>query len=147
MDEQDKKEYELAVLVKNEDDLAPVAALARQHGAEIATEFRAKRLTLAYEIKKNKEAVFAYCTFKAEGPATKELEADLNTKAEVIRFLIVKAPAPDTSSRQASPLGAAAVQRRGRTMRTPGAPEATKPAVPKSLSNEALEKKIEEILQ
>ena len=149
MDEKDKKEYELAVLLKNEEDLAPIMALVRQHGAEVAAEPRAKRLTLAYEIKKNKEAVFAYSTFKADGPAMKELENDLNTKSEVIRFLIVKTPAPDPSaSRQMSPLGAAA-QRRVRIMRTgPAAtPGDAKPATPQVLSNEALEKKIEEILQ
>ena len=55
MDEMDKKDYELAVLVKTEDDLAPVMALVRQHNAEIVAEPRAKKLALAYEIKKNKE--------------------------------------------------------------------------------------------
>ncbi len=149
MDEKDKKEYELGILVKTEEDVAPITAALRQHNAEVAAEPRAKRLTLAYEIKKNKEGVFAYCTFKAAGEDVKKLEQDLTTNAEVIRFLIVKTPKPDLSAerRTFSP-AEAATQRRTRTMR-PGVASTSdaKPAAPKPLSNEALEKKIEEILQ
>jgi ribosomal protein S6 len=153
MDEKNKKDYELAVLVKNDDDLAGVGAFVRQHNGEMAAEPRAKRLTLAYEIKKNKEAVFAYCTFKAAGEDAKNLERDLNTKPEVIRFLIIASPAPAGSmgsmgdQRMAPDSGP---KRRTRVMR-PGVTSdyATdaKPAAPRPLSNEALEKKIEEILQ
>lgn len=151
MDEKDKKEYELAVLVKSEDDLASVVALIRQHNGEMASEPRAKKLALAYEIKKNKEAIFASCTFNANGADVKNIENDLNNKAEVIRFLVIIAPTPDApGERDRVPMGVAAgVQRRTRTMRTSSAGPAaeTKPAASKPLSNEALEKKIEEILQ
>lgn len=146
MDEKDKKEYELAVLVKNEDDLAPVVTLVRQHNGEIAAEPRTKKLALAYEIKKHKEAIFAYFNFKADTADAKSLEQDLNTKAEVIRHLIIASPAPAESHDRDRGDGPGASKRRVRVMRpATGAPEA-KPAAPKPLSNEALEKKIEEIL-
>ncbi len=149
MDEKDKKEYELGVLVANEDDVAPVMTALRGHNGEVSVEPRAKRLTLAYEIKKHKEAVFAYCTFKAVPTDVKNLEQDLRTKNDIIRFLIVKTPKPDLAAeRRTFTPAESATQRRTRTMRPGVAPSAdAKPAAPKPLSNEALEKKIEEILQ
>jgi ribosomal protein S6 len=147
MDEKDKKEYELAVLVKTEEDLAPVVALVRRHNGEMTAEPRAKKLGLAYEIKKNKEAVFAYMTFKAATQDAKTLEKDLVTAAEVIRSMIIASPAPamTAAERQAMPMGRP--ERRPRTMR-PSAPMTEPKSAPASpLSNEALEKKIEEILQ
>lgn len=152
MEEKDKKEYELAILVKNEEDLAPVVAFVRQHNAEISTEPHAKRLTLAYEIKKQKEAVFAYLIFKAASEDAKTLEHDLNTKAEVLRFLVIASPAPamPPMDRQAMPQMGGPKRRSRITPRTAAGTTgeaAPKPAAPKPLSNEALEKKIEEILQ
>jgi len=149
MDEKDKKEYELAVLVKTEEDLAAVTALIRQHNGEMVFEFRPKKLALAYEIKKNTEAIFAYCNFHAAPEEAKALESDLNVKAEVIRFMVIASPAPaESTERQAMPPGA--MPRRPRVMRPVSNDVAAAPAKPapsKPLSNEALEKKIEEILQ
>ncbi len=126
MDEKEKKEYELAVLVKNEGDLAPVVTLVRQHNGEILTEPRAKKLALAYEIKKNKEAIFAYCTFRAETSDAKNLERDLNTKAEVMRSLIIASPPPPESRgrRPAEAPGAHRALRPGNFRRKAGRAEA-----------------------
>src|SRR4029077_7335918 len=124
-------------------DLASVLEFVRQHNIEIAGEPRAKKLTLAYPIKKHKEAVFAYCTVRALGEDIKNLEHDLNTNPEVIRSLITNAVSQLQEDRQSA---AFAAKRRTRVLR-PGPPAEAKPAAPKPLSNEALEKKIEEILQ
>ena len=145
MDEQDKKEYELAVLLKNEEDLGAAVALVRRHNGEISLEPRVKKLTFAYEIKKHKEGAFAYMNFKAMPADAKELEHDLRTTAEVLRSMIIASPAPaaQPGERPMMPMGG---PRRTRIIRPAGTPEA-KPAAPSPLSNEALEKKIEEILQ
>ena len=149
MDEKDKKEYELAVLVKTEEDLSPVVALVKRHNGEMTAEPKPKKLGLAYEIKKNKEAILAHMTFKMDAQDAKALEKDLLTTAEVIRSIIIASPAPAMTSaeRQAMPTGRP--ERRPRMMARPSsAPTAeVKPAPAGPLSNEALEKKIEEILQ
>src|SRR5271155_1918619 len=93
-EEKDRKEYELAVLVKEEGDLAGVTALVGQHKGEGASEPRAKKLALAYEIKGHTDAVFAYLTFKSFGEEVKDLERDLNTHAAVLRFMIIASPPP-----------------------------------------------------
>ena len=150
-EEKDKKEYELALLLNSEDGLAGVIKLVGTHNAEGITEARAKRLQLAYEIKKHTEAVFVYFTFKMFGDDMKALEHELNTHADVLRFMVIASPAPaERSATSAMPIRE---ERRPRSNSYNAAPAATapseapKPGPSKPLSNEALEKKIEEILQ
>jgi ribosomal protein S6 len=149
-EEKDKKEYELALLLNSEDDLAGVITLVGTHNAEDLSEPRAKRLQLAYEIKKHTEAVFAYFTFKMFGDDMKALEHELNAHADVLRFMVIASPAP--AERTATSAMPPREERRPRSNSynpAPTAPSETpKPMAPsKPLSNEALEKKIEEILQ
>lgn len=154
-EDKDKKEYELALLLKNEDNLAGVLALVAQHNGEGASEPRAKRLQLAYEIKKLNEAVFVYFTFKMFGDDMNALEHDLNSRAEVLRSMVIASPAPaERPSASAMP----PYERRSSSRSSSGssAPRSaapassaseTKPAPSRPLSNEALEKTIEEILK
>jgi len=145
-EDRDKKVYELAVLVKNEDDLAGVLMLLKQHNAEITSEPRAKKLALAYVIEGHTEAVFASLQFKCYPEEAKNLEGDMNTKNTVIRFLILVAPTHVDRPMTASPSYPA--ERRGRPSIAPRpAPAAEAKPASKSLSNEDLGKKIEEILQ
>jgi ribosomal protein S6 len=148
-EEKDKKEYELALLLNSEDDLAGVIKLVGAHNAEGITEARAKRLQLSYEIKHHTEAVFVYFTFKMFGDDMKALEHELNTRADVLRFMVIASPAP--AERTATSAMPPREERRPRSnsYAAPTAPSETpKPMAPsKPLSNEALEKKIEEILQ
>jgi len=151
-EDKDKKEYELALLLKSEDNLSGVLALVTAHNGEGASEPRAKRLQLAYEIKKHTEAVFVYLTFKMFGDDMKALEHELNSHADVLRFMVIASPAP--AERPSAGLMPQREERRPRSSNShsssapAAAPsEASKPAPSKPLSNEALEKKIEEILQ
>lgn len=143
-EEKDKKEYELGVLILREEDLPGVLALLAEHKAEITSEARAKRLAMAYEIKGHKEGVFASVTFKAFGDEVKALEHDLGLRADVLRSLVIKLPKP--SLRPAPSAGAPGTVPGERYQA--GRPSASepRPAAPKPLSNEALEKKLEEIL-
>lgn len=149
-EDKDKKEYELALLIKNEDNLAGVLALVSQHNAEGISEPRAKRLQLAYEIKKLNEAVFVYFTFKAFGDDIKALEHELNTKADVLRFMVIASPAPaERPSASLMPHDRRSGAPSGASHSAPRAVSSAEPRQPAShpLSNEALEKKIEEILK
>lgn len=142
-EEKDKKEYELALLLKSEAELPGVMTLVSQHHGEMTSEARAKNLAFAYEINKVKEGVFAYCTFKMQSADAKELELALTSRQDVLRSMIIASP--PASEKMAYPMPSR--ERRGKPMRaTTPAPE-MKPLAPRPLSNEALEKKIEEILQ
>lgn len=141
-EEKDKKEYELGVLILREEDLPGMLALLAEHRADITSEARAKKLAFAYEIKGHKEGVFASITFKAYGDEVKALEHALGLRADVLRALVVKLPKP--SVRPVAASGASpAMGERPHAVRPGGEPRS---AAPKPLSNEALEKKLEEIL-
>jgi ribosomal protein S6 len=152
-EEKDKKEYELALLLKTEENLAGVLTLIGTHNGEGVSEPRAKRLQLAYEIKKLNEAVFVSLTFKMYADDMKALEHELNSAADVLRFMVIASPAP--AERPSAGLMPQREERRSRSTSSsshsssaPSAPsEAPKPAPSRPLSNEALEKKIEEILK
>ncbi len=141
--EKDKKNYEISFLVKSEDDIPGVVSFLSRHNAEAVTEPRAKKLALAYEIKGNKEAVFAYCHCRASGADVKNLERDFIMRHDVIRSLIIS-----LSSKKQE------VVRRDIPERKPISPQYSaaprpemKTSSPVILSNEALTKKIEEILK
>lgn len=144
--EKERKTYEIAFLVKSEEEIPGVVSFLKQHNAEILAEPRAKNVVLAYEIKKNKEAVFAYCTMKAAGADVKNLEKDFSMGNLTIRSLIITLPKRGLSS---GPVEERDSERKARTPRSiaPSYPEVKMSAPRATLSNEALEKKIEEILK
>ncbi len=143
-EDKDRKLYELAILLKDEGDMAGMVTLISQHGGEMIAEPRVKKLALAYKIKGETEAIFACANFSMLPDHAKELEHDLGARQNIVRFMIILAE-PQTERREI-PAGAFPAKKRGRP--AAGRPLAEgKPAAPRPLSNEALEKKIEEILQ
>jgi ribosomal protein S6 len=136
--ENNKKHYEVGFLVQSEDSAPEVAALLKRYSAEITTEGTLRRIHLAYKIKKEISAVFGFFQFMAEPEQAKKLEQDLRTNSLFIRSLIIKLPKVSKKQKQSD------ASRAARPQVTRPAPE-LKPAP--SLSNEALEKKIEEILK
>ncbi len=157
--ERDKKSYELAILVKTEGELSGIAAIVGQHSAELVGELVPKKIALAYPIQKQKEGIFAYGTFRAYPEDAKKLEEDLRTRKDVLRFMILvlkanaMAAVPGTAlaprRRPMGPGGSGGPMGSGTSGIALGRPSTaveTRPA-PGPLSNEALEKKISEILQ
>ena len=139
----DKKIYELALLLKSDDDAARAVEWIKQYNGEAVSEPRAKKLALAYKIKGNTEAVFVSMLFRMIPDDAKQLERDLRMRGEVIRSMVlVAAPAEPQREFAAPPFFPS--QRRGRPLPETREP---RPIAPRPLSNEALEKKIEEILQ
>ena len=139
-EDKEKKTYELALLVKTEEAAAGPIELLRQHNGETLGEPRMKKLALAYRIKGETEAVFISLGFRAFPEEAKNLEHDLSTRQDVLRSMVLVAPPP--SERPAM----TAFPQRGRPMGARAPMGEAKPVAPRPLSNEALEKKIEEIL-
>jgi ribosomal protein S6 len=139
-EEKDRTLYELALLLKNEDDAARAAQWIEQHNGELVGEPRVKKLALAYKIKGFAEAAFLSCTFRAAGADAKSFEHDLRTQPEVIRSLIMIAIPPNE---RRDPMAAPAFATQRRMSRSVAEP---RPVPSQPLSNEALTKKIEELL-
>ena len=113
-------------------------------GAEITFRVPPASIRLAYPLKKHETAYFGYIHFMALPSAVKSVKEALAHDAKVLRSLIltpavklmVREPRPDRSETvpkdKEKPVGAIAEQ---------------KPAPEKVMTNEALEKKLEEILK
>jgi ribosomal protein S6 len=137
MDQDQKKEYELAFLIKEETDAAGLVEALKAMGGEINLEGPVRKIVLAYEIKKETTAYFGFIQFMMEPAAAKSLEAALLVRSGLLRSLLMT---PPTAKGHSHPQAAANPQR-------PAAkPHEAKAATP-VLSNEALEKTIEEILK
>ena len=136
MDTPDKKEYEISFLTTAEEGSAAVTKLIREKGGTLTLEGGLKKIALAYKIKKETEAFFGVYRFEMDGTGVKELEKDLLVTPLILRSIIIVPPKIKPQAPRRDPSAP-------RT--APAAPE--KKAGTEVLSNEALEKKIEEILQ
>jgi ribosomal protein S6 len=140
----EKKSYELSFLVKDEGGAREVSKLLLQHEVVVRGEGQLKKLNLAYEIKHVSQAYFGFVNFAGFPAEVKSLERDLRSNTAVLRALIIKLPKEKTG------MAAAAELRRPAkpfVRRRPVGPQLEASKASKPLSNEAIEKKIEEILQ
>lgn len=131
-----KTQYEIGYLVPTEEVGQEIASRMKSYDTEVTAEGAMKRIKLAYKIGKETQAFFGYIQFAAEPEKAKMLEQDLRANPNIIRTIIVKLPKPSKKG-----VG---------TGKPSPRPVAAKPAAEPqvaAISNEALEKKIEEILQ
>lgn len=141
--ETNKKAYEIAFLSPLEAGHEEVVKLLVREGGEIVKEGPIEKIALAYPIEKHVSAYFGYLHFMMEPLNAKNLEHDLTTNNSILRYLIITPPfEPQKPRSMGRPRGA-------KVQSQESAPTAEKksPASSLPLSNEALEKKIEEILQ
>lgn len=138
-DSGDKKKYEIAFLTKDETGAEGVGPFLKQHEAEIIRESALRKISLAYKIKKEQSAYFGCLHFAVDPERLKTIDRDLKSNPVVLRFLIITPPFVKQKP-------ASLPKTRPRTAPTRSMIDSSsRPPLP--LSNEALEKKIEEILQ
>ena len=137
------KEYELAFLGQEENAAQKVAELVTRLGGEIILQGPVERIALEYKIKKAASAYFGYFHLRMIPVQIEELKKELNVFSPLLRFLIVTPPFEKMKPRSARPTRPSSAPVGGQSQ--PEAPERKPETLP--LSNEALEKKIEEILK
>lgn len=135
-----KREYEIGFLVRSEEQGQEVVKVLHRYQAEITQEGQVAKIRLAYAIKKEMNVYFGFLWFVAEPDAVAKIEEDLRLNKEVLRFLIVTPP----TKRTAKEKGPEAKVRPEK----PSSPLPVAAEMPssKELTNEDLEKKLEEIL-
>jgi len=136
----DKKRYELSFLIVNEEASRDVLRLVGQHKIDVVAEGQTRKINFAYKVGKFTGGYFGFLTVLSAPEDIKLLERDLNTTPAVLRSLIIALPV----KRQAAGTRAVAKEAPRPFTRRPVRQPA---AHPQPLSNEALERKIEEILQ
>jgi ribosomal protein S6 len=138
------RRYEFSFLVKQEADVAEVTKLLQQHEAEIINDGQVRHMQLAYPIEKETEAFFGYLHVKLAPAHAKQLEKDAGMNKTILRFLLILLP---STPQPAPPRPRGAEERSGAPMGERPAAAMPRPAPDSgTLSNEDLEKKIEEIL-
>jgi ribosomal protein S6 len=142
MDKENKK-YEIGFLAKNESFKEEIIKLLVGFGAEITDSGNASRINLAYPIKKETSAVFGYVYFSGQPDIVKKIGDNLRLNSEVLRHIIIISPAIRQSARLAAKKTRYSVPFEKPTEK----PEIKRVKTRTVLSNEALEKKLEEILK
>ena len=139
MEASDKKDYEISFLAREEVGAHEVLRTVSRLGGEVILEGPLERIALAYKIEKEISAYFGYFHFRFSPDGMKSLRHELETNKAVLRFLIIHPPLVKAKPRLAPRI-------RPQPVLAPVPVEVKKmPSLP--LSNEALERKIEEILQ
>lgn len=134
----DPRNFEISYLVKDESSAGDVLKLLKQHDFAVDFESPVKKIALAYKIKKEVSAYFGFAHFTGNPTEIKSLDHNLTSNQQILRFLIITPPFSTTKPVSQKPRPIKSVRPKTETEEKP---------ITAPLSNEALEKKIEEILQ
>lgn len=138
--EENKSLYEISFIQEGEHEGIPKKVIEK-HGGQVVEDKPLVRIRFAYPIKKQTQGFFGVMRFCVDPLKVGMIDADLKFEKEVLRAIIVQFSEKDKNE-EAALEGQENRMRRGKFVRTE-----RKPGYEPALSNEALEKKIEEILQ
>jgi ribosomal protein S6 len=152
---EETKDYEIGFLLKSDTDREQLIKNLENSGFSVAPDGQISRIKLSYPIKKQNFAYFGYLYFSGNPAGIQGLSEKLKTEQNVLRFSIVPKSVMEKSGAEFSE--GASLSRARRFSERQKAQEITiqpfaqqpvkKPVQPEVLSNEALEKKLEEILK
>jgi len=91
-EQEEKKEYELSFLLKNEEGINALQSVLSRFGCEVTSQSEIKRTVLAYPIKKETSALFGFVYFMAIPTSIREFTHELRLESSVLRFLVVNEP-------------------------------------------------------
>ena len=132
------KLYEVGFLSASPDISDSVAAILERAGAEIVHPEPAKQFQFAYTIKKHDSGFFGFLQFRAAAETVMRIKKELESTHDILKFLFIKDPVTRVR-------GEVPVDRDGSHPQSHG--EEAREGQSGSLTNEALEAKLEEILK
>ncbi len=135
--EREMQVYEITMLTTAE-DFPRAKEIIGKSGGTIEEEKPQGKVRLAYPVKKQAYAFLNHLKVKLDGSAVAVLSNELKLDQNVLRFLV-------STPRTNANFPATPRSPRPAVRRSIFAPRAAKPPVAEALTNEALEKKIEEI--
>lgn len=147
------KNYEIGFLVKDDNDRQEIVRILSNHQMPIINEGQISQVKLAYPIKKENCAYFGYLYFSARPRDIKKLREELQTSPKILRFIIIANPVLKDGrpiSGQVEPIKKHSAPESSFVSNVEASSlkkEKIKSAKTEVLSNEALEKKLEEILK
>jgi ribosomal protein S6 len=138
------KNYEIAFLVKSEEEQKKLFKILTDFQLTIINEGKLSKIKLAYPIKKQNFAYFGYLYFSGASDVVNNLTKFLNNEPSILRFIIISQPVIEKEK---------TLEKDSATKKTSGKQTTKTTTISKknvpieTLSNEALEKKLEEILK
>lgn len=142
--DKEPKNYEIGFLAVDEADEKEVVNLLKGYKAEILHEGRAKKVKLAYPIKKQTAAHFGFVQFSLDPDLVKPLREQLKLNAKILRSLIFVIPAKQLAKAEEFKGERPEKPPKERIRQMVEEPPRKKPEI---VDNELLEKKLEEILK
>ena len=138
---EERKNYEIAFLVKSEEDQEGIRKILRNFQLPVIDGDRISKIKLAYPIKKENFAYSGYLHFSGSPQDIGNLTESLKNEPKILRFSVITQPIVKKDEHRV-------VERVSSRQTQEAAPQLPK-KTPRTevLSNEALEKKLEEILQ
>lgn len=151
---EENKIYEISFLAKSEEAGEKISKTLKDGGFSIVEGVRTARIKLTYPVKKENFAYFGYLRFSGEPANIKGLGDKMKTEPEILRFSVVFRPVIKEKEQRTfreNPAGRTKVAAENReemeVFQQQSVSPAKKPLKTETLSNEALEKKLEEILK
>lgn len=141
--ESSTKKYEIGYLSSSETGSDELKKVLATYGAEVVEEGAVNRIKLAYPIKKEQFAFFSYIHFNVATNAIVKIKEDLKFVSSILRVLIIAEPVSAVLENKTREY--ASRERREIPKAEEERPK-VKSAPTAELSNEELEKKLEEIL-
>jgi ribosomal protein S6 len=145
--EETTKKYELSLMLRTEEAAEAVLVSIKNQGGDVLEKNPIQKVKLSYPIKKETNAFFLSLVLSLLPEKVLALDQELKLSEYVLRFLIITPPIAkedrsERSERFMKPKPEMSPQKT-EEIKTPIAPVASEPEV---LTNELLEKKLEEIL-
>lgn len=149
--EEDKKtegkQYEISLLLRSEEDYQNTVDLIGKSGAVVIYAKPAAKIKLAYPIKKEISAYFGFAVFTAQPEQLAAMNKALGLRQELLRYMILTPPVMKEEKGERPPrFSKTKPQPFESAEKTIGLAQ-PKQEPPDVLSNEFLEKKLEEILK
>ncbi len=142
------KNYEISLMLKAEEAYSGVIAFIKEKGAQVQSENQIKRVRLAYPIKKEEVGFFSWIVVSALPEIIPALIRDLEVNPMVLRILAITPPLPaKTEGRSSNPRDKGVKIKPQKEQLAKPAKEVQSSQGGEALSNELLEKKLEEILK
>lgn len=140
--EEQTKTYEIAYLLTDPTVQETLLKLLNQHGGEVSYQGELKEIKLAYPVQKHTAAHFGFAQFKISPEAVVKYGAALKLQKDVLRIMIIS-----YAPKAVKPVPAASYSKVAAAAPESVKADVEKPKPGEPLSNELLEKKLEEILQ
>lgn len=143
------KNYEISLMLRTEEAHSSVVTFIKEKASQIFSESQVKRVRLAYPIAKEEAGFFSWLVISAVPSIIPALIIDLEKNALVLRVLVITPPLPAKTEGRSNNFRDKSTKVNPRREEIIQAPkeEEHRPRGSETLTNELLEKKLEEILK